>query len=304
MNLKIFFNNIKKKRTLFILSAAIGILLCRISIQFLLATPESDLKELLKKAIESPNPEIPSAYMYSRGEIIYCTGEDEAGKVNNKAANLMEKGDYIAASELLEEALPHSPIFFPFRYNLGVCSIFLERFDVAELHLEKAINVFPEYYKSYVRLGYVFELKQKADTALVFYRKALNINPRAVEVYVIIGDVFFNRNQLEMAEKYYNASNKIARNTNALLGMAKIHYKRKEYVRSIVIMKTVTFDPEYDKSLHYYYAECAYKLQDYKTALDQYNMLLRYKNDKFFITTSVSLINHKIDLCKRFTEEK
>ena len=67
-------------------------------------------------------------------------------------------------------------------------------------------------------------------------------------------------------------------------------------------IKSIDLSGDYDKALHYYYAESAYKLKDYQTAYDQYTALLRYRTDKFFLTNSLLLIQHKLDLCRRFVE--
>ena len=71
-----------------------------------------------------------------------------------------------------------------------------------------------------------------------------------------------------------------------------------------VKIKSIAPGSDYDISLHYYYAECAYKLRDYKTAFEQYTTLLKFRTDKFFLTNSVELIKHKLRLCKRFIERQ
>ncbi|MDY6935710.1 MAG: tetratricopeptide repeat protein [Spirochaetota bacterium] len=241
--------------------------------------------------------------MYSKNDVIYCTGGSRAATLNNRAAKLMGEGNYQSAAKELSEGLTHAPLFYPYRYNIGICHIHLTDYKMALLNLRKAMEIFPEYSKTYIQIGYIYQRSNKDDIAIEYYRKALARNNKELRVFSLIGDIYFDRNQLEMAKKYYEASlNLKPRNGRGLLGMAKLHYKRKEYYKSIVQIKSIAPGSEYDISLHYYYAECAYKLQDYQTAYDEYNILLKYKNDKFFLTNSVGLIKHKLDLCRRFIE--
>ncbi len=269
----------------------------------LMAQEEDDRLRYQLRQVEKPPPDIqPKDYMYSKGDFIYCTGKSEAALANNKAADLMEEGDFKSAEAAFKQALKHAPLFFPFRYNIGICYIHLHRLKLAHLNLKKASNLLPEFHKTYVEIGYIYERWQKNDTAITCYRKALKKNRRAHKVYVLVGDLYLGRNQLEMAKKYYEKSLDIVpKSPNALLGRAKIHFKRKEYYKAILIIKYIPLEEGYDKSLHYYFAECAYKLRDYKTAHAQYSKLLEFRNDKFFLTNSVSLIKHKLDLCGRFT---
>lgn len=266
-------------------------------------TDDDRLRDLLKISERPITKEEPEKKLYSKGDIILCEGESEAALANNRAATLMEAGDFVNAEKSLGESLRHAPLFFAFRYNIGICCIHLNDLDRALLHLEKAAGVFPEYYKTYIQIGYIYQRRFKNDIAILYYRKALEKNPRANDVFVLIGDIYLGRNQLGMAGRYYLASLELnPENPNAQLGQAKIHYLRKEYYRAMIIIKYIPLGGEYDKSLHYYYAECAYRLQDYQSAFNQYNTLLTFKSDKFFITNSVSLIKHRIDLCRRFID--
>ena len=95
----------------------------------------------------------------------------------------------------------------------------------------------------------------------------------------------------------------IPRFNNAVLGKAKIHFKESDYHKALVTLKAIDTRKDYDRAYHYYYAETSFKLQDYKTASQQYAILLQDKNDRFFITNSVTLIEHKLDLSNRFIEK-
>ncbi len=256
-----------------------------------------------RKSIEAPSArEIPER-IYSKDDVLYCEGDSPAAEANNKAGALMKTGDFGGAAALLENALRHAPLFLPFRFNLGICYIYLNRLDVALLQFRKASDLLPEYSRTYIQMGYIYDRWGKEDSAIYYYKTALKKNPAEMLALTLTGDLYFKRKQIEMAQQYYERSIKIEpRYPNGLLGLAKIHYERGEFFRAIIQIKSIDLTKEYDKALHYYYAESAFKLRDYQTAYDQYNTLLQFRTDKFFLVNSVFLIRHKMDLSRRFIE--
>jgi tetratricopeptide (TPR) repeat protein len=265
--------------------------------------PDEYLQYLLKRIEKPPIEKKPSESMYSRNEIIFCSGNSKLARTNNRAAQLMERGDYTTAEAILSEALKHAPLFFPLRYNIGLCHVHMNNLNMGLIHLQKALYTFPEYSKTYLQIGYIYQRFGKDSTAIDFFRKSLERNSKELTALTLIGDIYFNRKQYEIAKRYYQASLKIDRKLpNGLLGLAKIHYIREKFYRAIILIKAIDLTRDYDKSLHYYYAECSFNLRDYKTAYEQYSTLLRFRNDKFFLTNSVALIEHKLDLTRRFVE--
>ncbi len=258
----------------------------------------------LFRQIEKP-PDDPQAYerIFYKNELIHCTGSNEAAAANNRAIALMEQANYADAEKLLREALARAPLFFPFEYNLGMCLIHLDRLREALVHLRRAANLVPEFSKTYLQIGYVYQRMAKHEIAIDHFRKALAINAKEIDGYVQIGDIYFSRKQYSMAKKYYEGALKVdTRFPNGLLGLAKIHFIKEKYRRAIILFQTIDTTKNYDKSLHYYYAECLYKMQEYEEAYKQYERLLTFKTDKFFLTNSVALIRHKLELTKRFID--
>lgn len=246
----------------------------------------------------------PAERIYTRNDVLYCTGKGEAASANNRAARMMEEGNFAGAAALLEEGLGHASLFLPFRYNLGLCYQHLDRLDLALLHLEKARDLLPEFSRTYLQMGHVYERRAREEVAMNFYKQAVKRNPGELSAYTLIGDIYFKRNQVAMANKYYGACLRHnPRFPDGLLGLAKIHFRRGQYFRAINVIRSIDLKGDYDKALHFYYAECAYKLQDYQTAYDQYRALLAFRNDRFFLTNSMALIRHKLDLTKRFLEK-
>ena len=247
--------------------------------------------------------EIGGYQIYSKNDILFCTGDDIAGSVNNKAAELMEEGNFAEALTLLKDGLNNAPLFFPFLYNAGICTIYLNQLRVSIIYFTKATQIAPEYWKTYLQLGYIYGRLNKENEAIEQYRIGLKKNPREINTYILIGDIYYDRNQLRIAKRYYEAAIQLQHLfPNGLLGLAKIHFKNEEYIKALVLLKSIDTSTEYDKSYHYYFAESAYKTGDYKTAIEQYEILLQFKNEKFFLVYPIQLIKHKLELAKRFTE--
>jgi tetratricopeptide (TPR) repeat protein len=268
-------------------------------------TEEIDsLRYLLYLASKNPDDAGPKDRIYFKNEIAYCTGESAMAVENNRAAEKMAAGDYTGAVEILGAALKNSSLFFPFRYNMGTCHLHLNNLKKALLHYKKAQAVVPEYAGTYLQMGTIYQLQYRDNDAIASYRQALKWNKNELNTYVRIGDLFFNRNQIQLAKKYYDQCLRInPQFNNGLLGRAKVYFKEGEYYRAIVILKSIDTRGDYDHAYHYYYAESAFKLQDYRTASTHYKLLLEARNDRFFLTNSVVLIEHKLDLSNRFIEK-
>jgi tetratricopeptide (TPR) repeat protein len=248
--------------------------------------------------------ETANAQIYQQNEILYCTGTTQAALANNEAAELMNAGNFEDAKNRLEKVLPNASLFMPFQYNLGLCYYHLNDKARARMHLDKARMIVPEYYLSYVQLGNIDSFEGKDDPAIAQYRDALIRNNKYINALVLIGDIYFQRKQITAAVKYYDAVLAVdPRFPNALLGKGKVLYYREQFYKAYQMLLMVDTKTVYDKSLHFYLAECAYKLQDYKSAYAQYSKLLEFKGDRFFITTSLKLIEHKQELAKRFTQQ-
>jgi tetratricopeptide (TPR) repeat protein len=262
------------------------------------------LQNLLHLADKSPDEAEPKDHIYFKHDIVYCTGESSLAVENNKAAAKMESGDFTGAAEVLKKALKNSALFFPFRYNLGTCYFHLNQLKKAMLNFNKAQAVVPEYAGTYLLIGAIYQRWYRDNDAIESFREALRRNKNELNTYVLIGDLFFLRNQIQLAKKYYDQCLRIdQRFNNGLLGRAKIHFKEGEYYKALVVLKSINTREDYDKTYHYYYAESSFKLRDYKTASKHYEILLENKNDRFFLTNSVSLIENKLNLSNRFIEK-
>ena len=258
---------------------------------------------MIRHANDESNEGVAKEKIYLKNEALFCTGNSELARTNNEAALLIDDGKYTEAIDIIQKELPKASLFFPYRYNLGLAYMHLEKFPIAMMHFEKAQMIVPDYSRTYLQMGYIHVLWNKENTAIDYYREGMKKNKKELNTFILIGDIYYNRNQVEIADKYYTASLNInPRFPNGLLGKAKIHFKREEYYKAIVMLKGINTSGDYDKSYHFFFAESAFKLKDYNTAAIHYEKLMEFRNDRFFITNSPALIKHKLELAKKFIE--
>jgi tetratricopeptide (TPR) repeat protein len=252
--------------------------------------------------IKADVPEKPSASeeIYFDSEAAFCTGNTKAAEENNKAAGLILERKYAEAMDVLNKALEKAPLFFPYRYNLGLCCLHMNQPDTALLHFTKAKQLVPELSITYIQTGYINCRKHRSMEAIEDFREAVRRNKREINALVLIGDVFYVNSEFDMAKKYYNAALSVDMEfPNALLGKAKLLFARKEYIKAIEEIKKIKISGEYDCSLHFYYAEAAFKIADYKTAEEQYSELLKYPGSKFFMDIPAHIIEQKIKAARQ-----
>ncbi len=260
------------------------------------------LKHLIERGYNPVEESIPSEKIYYTEGALFCTGSSEAAVANNLAAELMLKGNYEDALKKLRSSITRAPLFYPFRYNAGKSCIHLYLYPESVMHLQKAVLLVPEYWRTYIELGDLYARMGSENYAIDSFRKAVSLNRKDMSAIIRIGDIFFNRNQLEVASKYYESVLELnPRHPDGLLGKAKIMYRREKYLKALNTIKAIKEKGQYDRSLHFYHAECLYKLKEYSGAADQYEKLLSFPGDRFFLTTAVSLIRHKLDMSRRLS---
>lgn len=276
------------------------IFLLLFSVTPLYSGEEESLIRLLYRTYQKPPDEPALERIYLKDGVLLCTGKGRAALENNKAAEEIISGNYDAAVAALVRLKEVDALFLPFVYNLGVAYIYKNELKQAQIFFAKASEIVPEYSQPYIQLGYISQRWDRDSEALEYYRTAMKKNPKDLNTLVLMGDIYFRRNQLELAKKYYEAALKINhRFPNGLLGIAKIQFIKNRFIQAQFLLKSITIDGDYDKAYHYYTAETAFKLKDYETAANQYEKLLIFRNDRFFLAISPTLIKHKLDLSKK-----
>jgi tetratricopeptide (TPR) repeat protein len=276
------------------------LIISAISITPLYSQEEDRLLKLIYRTYQKPPDEPALERIYLKEYVLYCTGNGKAAIENNKAADRILSGDYDAAVDSLVKLKEVDALFLPFIYNLGVAYIYKNDLKLAQIFFKKSSELVPEYSQPYIQLGYILQRWDKDSEALEYYKTAMKRNPKDLNTLILMGDIYFKRNQHEAARRYYDAALKINyKFPNGLLGLAKIQFIKNKLIQAQFLLRTINTGGEYDKSYHYYTAETAFKLKDYETAAIQYEKLLTFKSDKFFLSISPTLIKHKLDLSKK-----
>lgn len=274
-------------------------------ISFLYGYDDSELLFSLMRMTENAKPEqFPKYSIYRKNDLLLCRGETDAAIANNKGVELIIAGQYSEAVSFFEKVLNNSALFLPFRFNLGVACYLNGEYNKALMHLNKARLLVPNYYMTYIHIGNVYDRMGKIEKSIIHFRKAARLNPSYIEALVLSGDGYFRLKRIDMAAHFYSkALEQDPFYNNAILGKSKIFFYKREYYKSYMNLKLINILKPYNKSYHYYMAECAYKLQYYDIAYKHYKLLISFKNDKFFLTVSLNLIEHKRDLAKKFAEQ-
>ena len=276
------------------------LLLSAISITPLYSQEEDRLLELIYRTYQKPPEEPALERIYLKDGVLFCTGSGRVALENNKAADQILSGNFDAAVESLEKLKAVDALFLPYMYNLGVAYIYKDDLKQAQIFFKKSSELVPEYSQPFIQLGYIYQRWDKDSDALDYFRTAMKKNPKDLNTLILMGDIYFRRNQHEAAKKYYDAALVLNyKFPNGLLGLAKINFIRNKYIQAQFQLKSINISGEYDKAYHYYTAETAFKLKDYETAAVQYEKLLSFKYDRFFLTISTNLIKHKLDLSRK-----
>jgi tetratricopeptide (TPR) repeat protein len=271
-----------------------------IAVTPLYSQEEDRLLRLIYKTYQKPPDEPAIERIYLKDGVLYCTGKGKVAFENNKAADLIVSGNFDASAEHLIKLKEVDALFLPFIYNLGVAYIYKNDLKHAFIFFKKSSELVPEYSQPFIQLGYICQKLDKDSEALDYYRIAMKRNPKDLNTLILMGDIYFNRNQHEAAKKYYDAALKLNyKFPNGLLGLAKIQFIKNKLIQAQFLLKSINIEGKYDKAYHYYYAETAFKLKDYETASKQYETLLTFQFDKFFLTISANLIKHKLDLSRK-----
>jgi protein O-mannosyl-transferase len=129
-----------------------------------------------------------------------------ATAASSLGAELLSRGDFDAASVLLEEAYRQHPGDYRIAYNLGRVSYAKRQFAQAVEYTQQAIALSPNYSDAYVSLG-VMELKQgrRAD-AQQSMRRAVELGPFSAPAHTSYGIVLAMNGDCSQAMTQFEAA--------------------------------------------------------------------------------------------------
>jgi tetratricopeptide (TPR) repeat protein len=115
----------------------------------------------------------------------------------------LQIGRFDLAEQYIAEALKHKKRESTYYYNLGVAQSNLNKLDEAKQSLEKALKLKPNYPDAINGLGLVYQKMEQYDEAISCYRRALRINPKHISSLNNLGNALHITNQFDEAVKTY-----------------------------------------------------------------------------------------------------
>lgn len=252
------------------------------------------------------------------------------GEFNNEAIKLLERneeGDWSEANSMLSAMINADPLFFPARYNYARFLYIQKKFKEASYEFLQAKNIIPVYYRIYLHLGQIYIYlgeKQKAES---YFKEAVDKNPLGDEAHISLAEMFWKegliaraKERIKEADKtndpteatiirrqrpafpvldFTHAKENPIANPNPKIAEALLYFHQENYALAYKLFKSINTEHlnkeniPYLKKMHYYYAESAIKLLDYKTATAQYEEMLRYPFDTFFQDVSAFTVERK-----------
>jgi cytochrome c-type biogenesis protein CcmH/NrfG len=152
----------------------------------------------------------------------------------------------------------------------------------------------PDFALNHLRLGRVYERLGEERAALDSYRTALKKDPADLRPFIALGDFYLARGQRPQAQNYYETALKLLPEyIDAKIGLGRLLMAKQDWQRARILLESIetenldgTEKTDYDRSLHYLLALIASELRDYDAAVKNYDRLLRYPEDVFFLTHS------------------
>ena len=251
------------------------------------------------------------------GQVVLPDGTRvDAGEWNNRIVRELrgvgprDTAKLQAALRKLQMGTRADPLFFPFLYNMGRVYLIMKLPEKAILWFNKARGAMPRYAGVYMNLGHAFARAGDERAAVAAYRTAAGKNPFVVKPLVALGNFYLERGSRIQAAYYFR---RILRNrpdqSNAKIGLARLLMLKGDMLSARNMLNSVPVDNldgtprnDYDRSLHYYQAVIASELRDYNAAVKQFDRLLKFPEDPFFLNIAIGDIRRRREIVKRLAD--
>ena len=221
-----------------------------------------------------------------------------------KAVNLIKKGDYVEARDILKNIVKDNNNYEPNYYygyslfktgsideaekffkialkdddegigalkGLGELYSSQKKYIEANSQFRKALSVEPENISVMISQAKNFSLEGKIDDAIKVLTLATTYSKENPEVYVGLGDAYNIRGAYDIAIKYYNDAIKIKKNSaQAYFGLGQILFIQAKYDEAIKAYQSATeSDPNFADS-YLEFGKLLYFNGDYSAAADKF----------------------------------
>lgn len=123
--------------------------------------------------------------------------------IQSEASLLVKAGRHQEAFDLLDKAVKNLPNTADLVYDYALAAERLQKFELMEAELRKAIAAMPNFAAAYNALGYSFADRNiKLNEALSLIEKALSLSPNDHYMLDSLGWVHYRKGDLNLAAKY------------------------------------------------------------------------------------------------------
>ena len=146
-----------------------------------------------------------------------CINNIAVQELNNKAAEYMQKGDYVSAMNRLQASLDLDNTMYQTYYNLGVAAINANKFDTAIKALEDGIKIKPDFADFYYSLGVaqigladdIYEKAELKESAKADTQKEEVEIERTVEAVNQVDMIDLKKSAIQNLNKYLELSSEV-----------------------------------------------------------------------------------------------
>jgi tetratricopeptide (TPR) repeat protein len=174
---------------------------------------------------------------------------------------------------------PNSPDIF---YRMGLCNIRLEDYAAAETTFRRASELDPERDIYHAQLGYVYLLENCCDSAAVEYERAILIDRDNPLYYVNLALAMSKLNRVDQAVSAYQqavVSHHPENISDVYVRLGSLYFLQKRFREAEAAYQKAVNSWEMNKEARFYLALTMDRLNEKRTALQQYRRYLRLASD-------------------------
>ena len=190
------------------------------------------------------------------------------------------QGEWGVAIEKFRQALKSRPNDFRIHYNLGIAAYQLQRYNEAEQHFKRAVDLKPDYTTGWKSLGMTYEARGLPEHAIRAYSESLRREPDDLPTRLKRASLYQRVGNLDAALADYRHLTKVyPRNPEAHLGAGLILMQQERYSEALVhlgaaLNLTPPSDPLYLDILTEI-GHCNLNLKQYAKAREQFAQVLK-----------------------------
>lgn len=176
------------------------------------------------------------------GWVQYALNRSERGsaRLAAQAETAEEQGQSDLAIKLYDEALSTSPTNPEYLRRCGQCLAKSQQYQQAIERYQKAIQLDPHHTAGHLELAQLLMLQKRHVEASRIVDQLLEINANHTEGLLLKGKLAEQRQNTEVAETiYYRILNDIPENTDAKLGLARLHIQSKRPEQAAPMLRDV-----------------------------------------------------------------